>query len=97
MIKKFSILLTVVLSLGLLQGEASAYWQENEEIWSSYESEPVQSGNLRSRREVIQEVKRRYNNAEVLKITLDERRQVYKVRILMPNGKVRNLTIDARR
>jgi uncharacterized membrane protein YkoI len=52
--------------------------------------------NLRSRSDVMQEVKRRYN-AEVVKISLDERRQVYRVRVLMPNGKVRNLTISARR
>lgn len=52
--------------------------------------------NLRSRSDVMQEVKRRYN-AEVLKISLDERQQVYRVRVLMPNGKVRNLTISARR
>lgn len=52
--------------------------------------------NLRSRSDVIQEIKRRYN-AEVLKISLDERQQVYRVRVLMPNGKVRNLKISARR
>ncbi len=51
---------------------------------------------LRSRSDVIQEVKRKYN-AEVLKISLDERQQVYRVRVLMPNGKVRNLQINARR
>jgi uncharacterized membrane protein YkoI len=58
----------------------------------------VQNGadNLRSRSDVMQEVKRRYN-AEILKISLDERQQVYRVRVLMPNGKVRNLTISARR
>lgn len=53
--------------------------------------------NLRSRSDVMQEVKRRYKNAEVLRIFLDERQQVYRVRVLMPNGKVRNLTISARR
>ena len=51
--------------------------------------------NLRSRSDVVKEVKRRYN-AEILKISLDERQQVYKVRVLMPNGKVRNLRISAR-
>lgn len=53
-------------------------------------------GNLRSRSDVIQEVKQRYN-AEILKISLDDRKQVYRVRVLMPNGKVRNLQISARR
>jgi hypothetical protein len=52
--------------------------------------------NLRSRSDVIHEVKTRYN-AEVLKITLDERQQLYRVRVLMPNGKVRNLQVSARR
>jgi len=51
---------------------------------------------LRSRSDVIQEVKRRYN-AEILKVSLDERKQMYRVRVLMPNGKVRNLQISARR
>ncbi len=51
---------------------------------------------LKSRSDVIAEVKRRYN-AEVLKISLDERQQVYRVRVLMKNGKVRNLQVSARR
>lgn len=53
-------------------------------------------GGLKSRSQVIEEVKRRYD-AEILKISLDERQQVYRVRVLMKNGKVRNLQISARR
>lgn len=52
--------------------------------------------NFRSRSEVVQEVKRRYN-ARVLKISLNQNRSVYSVRILMPNGKVRNLKVSALR
>jgi len=51
---------------------------------------------LKPRSVVMQEVKRRYD-AEVLKITLDEAREVYKVRILMPNGKVCSIRISAKR
>ena len=55
-----------------------------------------QKDNFRSRDDVIREVKRRHN-CEILKVSLDERKQQYKVRVLMPNGKVRNLKISARR
>jgi uncharacterized membrane protein YkoI len=86
--------LLITVLLGLPQGAAVAYWLEE----NHYErfTQEVQQSALRSRSEVIQQVKREYN-AEVLKITLDERRQVYRVRVLMPNGKVRKLTINARR
>jgi len=63
---------------------------------AAYELSQNGKAKLRSRSDVIQEVKRKYN-AEVLKISLDERQQVYRVRVLMPNGKVRNLRINARR
>jgi len=62
----------------------------------AYKLSQNDGANLRSRSDVIQEVKRQYN-AEVLKISLNERKQVYRVRVLMPNGKVRNLRINARR
>ena len=56
----------------------------------------AQNGEIRSRNDVIQEVKRRYN-AKVLRIELSRDQTVYHVRILMPDGKVRNLSINARR
>ncbi|GHA15654.1 hypothetical protein GCM10008090_26530 [Arenicella chitinivorans] len=56
----------------------------------------AQNGEIRSRNDVIQEVKRRYN-AKVLRIELSRDQTVYRVRILMPDGKVRNLSINARR
>jgi len=56
----------------------------------------AQGGGVKSRSEVIREVKRRYN-AEVLRISYDEARKVYRVRVLMRNGKVRNITVSARR
>jgi uncharacterized membrane protein YkoI len=64
--------------------------------FSDLEYSQNDSANLRSRSEVVQEVKRRYN-AEVLKISLDKSQQVYRVRVLMPGGKVRNLQVSARR
>ena len=58
----------------------------------------VQSGQnkFRSKGDVVQEVKRRYD-ARVLKISLNERREVYNVRILLPGGKVRNIQVSALR
>ena len=49
----------------------------------------------RSRNDVMSEVKQRYN-AKVLKMTLDEKTGIYNVRVLMPNGKVRGLKVNAR-
>ena len=54
------------------------------------------SGQLRSRSEVVREIKRQYN-AEVLKIKLNQQGSAYTVRILMPNGRVRQITVSARR
>ena len=51
---------------------------------------------LRSRSEVVREVKRRYN-AEVLKIQLNSSKTAYRVRILMPNGRVREVSVNARK
>ncbi len=48
----------------------------------------------RSRSEVINEVKRRYD-ATVLKIRFNEQRAVYNVRILMPSGKIRSIQVSA--
>lgn len=48
----------------------------------------------RSRSSVIAEVKSRYN-AKVLKISLNEKSGIYYVRVLMPNGKIRSLQINA--
>jgi len=49
-----------------------------------------------SKSEVVRAVKKRYN-ARVLKITLNEPRAVYRVRVLMPSGKIKNININARR
>ena len=51
---------------------------------------------LRSKGEVMSEVKNRYN-AKVLRISLNEKRGVYNVRILLPSGKVKNVQLSARR
>jgi len=52
---------------------------------------------VRSRSEVVQEVKRRHSGAEVLKISLSRNGTTYNVRVLMPNGKVRSLQVSALR
>jgi len=54
------------------------------------------SKNIRSRSEVVSEVKRKYN-AEVLKIKLNSQGSAYKVRILMSNGRVKEVTVSAKR
>jgi len=51
---------------------------------------------LRSKSEVVREVKQRYN-AEVLKISLNQQRATYQVRILLPNGRVKQISVSARR
>jgi len=50
----------------------------------------------RSKKEVVQEVKRR-SNAKVLKITLNKKTEMYRVRVLMPSGKVRLIRVSAKR
>ena len=52
--------------------------------------------NFRSKSEVVQSLKRQYN-AKVLKISLNEQRAVYRVRLLMPSGKIRDIQVSARR
>ncbi|MBX2847627.1 MAG: hypothetical protein KTR16_04855 [Acidiferrobacterales bacterium] len=54
------------------------------------------SSALKSKNEVMQEVKSRYNG-RVVKISLNERSQTYSVRVLLPNGKVKNLSVSAKR
>ena len=54
------------------------------------------SSALKSKSEVMREVKRRYNG-QVVKISLNDRTQTYSVRVLLPNGKVKNLTVSARK
>ena len=104
----YRFLLTIALQFAVVSGVhgfayASALNQQSEALRSIYVKQfgalkysQNENANLRSRSDVMQEVKRRYN-AEVLKITLDQRQQIYRVRVLMPNGKVRNLQISARR
>lgn len=66
-------------------------WQARPHVWLA-----DNEGDFRSKADVIREVKRRYN-ARVLKITLNEKREVYRVRVLMPSGKIRNVRVSARR
>lgn len=51
---------------------------------------------LRSKSEVMEEVKRRYGG-QVLRISLNQQSASYSVRVLLPDGKVRNLQVSARR
>ena len=93
MFKKPILVTCLLVSILLSSNIVFAYNSEKGRVWS--EREYTQRGNVRSRSEVIREVKERYN-AEILRIEYKERKKAYKVRVLMPNGKVRNLTISAR-
>jgi len=62
--------------------------------YSSDYFKTLAQNNLRSRNEVVNEVKQRYG-ARVLKISLNKKAGVYYVRLLMPNGKVRNIQVNA--
>lgn len=97
MFKKPILIISIVGSLLLCllnSGPVLAYTYQGQGVWG--ETEYAQSGNVRSESDIIREVKQRYN-AEVLRISYNAKAKAYKVRVLMPNGKVRNLTISARR
>lgn len=94
MFKKPVLMISLAASLLLSSSVVFAYANESEKMWG--EMEYAQSGDVRSRSEIIREVKDRYD-AEILRIEYDDKRKVYKVRVLMPNGKVRDLTINASR
>ncbi len=51
---------------------------------------------LKSQAEVIAAVKSQYDG-RVLKITLNEKKTSYSVRVLLPTGKVKNLEVNARK
>lgn len=51
---------------------------------------------VRSKSEVVEQVKNQYD-AQVLKIKLNSSKTKYQVRILLPDGKVRNITVSAKK
>ena len=76
-------------------------WQtQRPKLAIEYQSNKVYAQNssrqFRSEGEVVREVKRNYQ-AKVLKIRLNEKRGVYLVRVLLPSGKVKSITVNARR
>ena len=52
-------------------------------------------GKVRSRSDVVSEVKNKYPNCEILKVKLDERAMVYRVRILTRKGRVSVISVNA--
>ena len=54
-------------------------------------------GKVRSRSDVVSEVKRKYPNSEILKVKLDERSMVYRVRILTRKGRVSVISVSAKK
>ncbi|MEO0367708.1 MAG: hypothetical protein AAF197_02865 [Pseudomonadota bacterium] len=68
-------------------------WQR--EQLPDFRGQIAQAQKFKSRRQVIKEVERKYD-ATVLKIRLDKEDQVYKVRILQSNGRVKNITVSAK-
>lgn len=87
---------------GLMSGSAiAASWVHGERPSFAIADSSVvmsrsyaQNNNVRSKSEVVRQVKQEYN-AEVLKITLNSDGTAYKVRILMPDGRVRQITVSA--
>lgn len=72
---------------------------------SSYESvlKPLRQAqsnrngsSYRSQSEVMREVKSRYNG-RVVKMSLNESTAMYSVRVLLPNGKIKNISVSARK
>lgn len=62
---------------------------------SRVEAKPnSRSINLRSKSDVVREVKQRYN-AQVLKIKLNQNGSAYRVRILLPSGRVKEVSVSA--
>lgn len=58
----------------------------------------AQSGSIKSRSEVVSEVKRSYgSDVEVLKVSLSGDKSRYQVRILMPDGKVKSVSVSAKK
>jgi len=66
---------------------------------SSYRARELSKngGKVRSRSDAVSEVKRKYPNCEILKVKLDERKMVYRVRILTSKGRVSVISINANR
>lgn len=57
-------------------------------------SKHAQNNQFRSKHAVMRMVEQQYN-AEVLKIRLDRQAQIYRVRILQANGKVKSISVNA--
>jgi len=83
------------------------FYLQGDQAQHRYESqaEPLQlrqysqrhSGDLRSRSDVVREVKRRYPNSEILRIKLDRQAMVYRVRVYLSDGVVKVVSVNARR
>lgn len=57
----------------------------------------AQNSKQRSKSEVMNEVKKRYKNAKILRVKRNSSGTSYSVRILLPNGKVRNVSVSAQK
>lgn len=77
-------------------GKATSQYRDAQDNQMHFLYAQDQRKRLRSRDAVVREVKETFN-AKVLKVSLDKRNLVYNVRVLMPNGRVRRLQIDAQR
>ena len=80
-----------------LQGQIYTQSYQNAGIEPLQSRQYSQNAKVRSRSEVIREVKRRHPNAEILRIKLDERAMVYRVRVYLSDGVVKVVTVSARR
>ena len=79
-----------------MEAQPSAFAKYTATTYSQTLYSQASQGTLRSKDEVIKQIKQRHKNAKVLKISLNKQKTVYRVRVLMHSGKVRQLTVNAR-
>lgn len=80
-----------------LQRQIDSQSYQNNRSVSLQSRQYSQSAKVRSRSDVIREVKRRHPDAEILRIKLDESAMVYRVRVYLSGGVVKVVTVSARR
>ena len=65
-------------------------------VWLAQRGQGSSSQAVRSKSDVVRDVKQRYN-AQVLKITLDQNKATYRVRLLLPSGRIKEVSVSAKR
>jgi len=87
------LLLFAVANQAIAQTEPQSYFAV--QSVPPYIKEYAQNSAGKSKRAVINEVKRRYPAAKILRVKLNKPGSAYNVRILMPSGKIKTIRISA--